>query len=93
MVNAVIFIGMGVKITVYIGKYPETLFILLKYMQLLPKHPCKSLNQLIEPRIIGVLLHIGESGLPWAAFFQTALKLFLHNLNRMILVLLKTEYK
>ena len=35
----IIFIGMGVKITVYTGKYRETLFILLKYMQLLPKHP------------------------------------------------------
>ena len=28
-----ILIGMGVK-----RKYPETLFMLLKYMQLLPKH-------------------------------------------------------
>ena len=35
----VIFIGMEVKITVYAGKYPETLFIWLKYMQLLSKHP------------------------------------------------------
>ena len=35
----IIFIGMGVKISVYTGSYPETLFILLKYMQLLPKHP------------------------------------------------------
>ena len=34
----VIFIGMVIKITVYTGKYPETLFILLKHMQLLPKH-------------------------------------------------------
>ena len=34
-----IFIGMGVKITVYTEKYPEILFILLKYMQLLSKHP------------------------------------------------------
>ena len=34
------FIGMEVKIAVYTGKYPETLFILLEYMQLLlPKHP------------------------------------------------------
>ena len=34
----------------------------------------------------------GESGLPWAAFFQTASKLFLHNLNWMLLVLLENEY-
>ena len=33
-----ILIGMGVKITVFTGKYPKILFILLKYMQL-PKHP------------------------------------------------------
>ena len=39
-----------------------------------------------------IIMGIGESGLPWAAFFQTALKLFLHSLNRMLLVLLETEY-
>ena len=37
--TSIIFIGMGVKITVYAEQYPETLFIWLKYMQLLPKHP------------------------------------------------------
>ena len=37
-------------------------------------------------------IKLGENGLPWAAFFQTAIKLFLHNLNRMLLVLLETEY-
>ena len=30
--------SMGLKITVYSRKYLETLLILLKYMQLLPKH-------------------------------------------------------
>ena len=35
----VTFIGMGVKITAYTGKYPETLLILLKYMKLLPEYP------------------------------------------------------
>ena len=39
MVTPVIFIGVGIKIRVYTGKYSETLFTLLKYMQLLPKHP------------------------------------------------------
>ena len=39
MVLPVIFISMGVEITVYTGKYLETLFILLKYIQLLPKRP------------------------------------------------------
>ena len=38
MVTSVIFINMGVKITVCAKKYPETLFILVKYMQLLPRH-------------------------------------------------------
>ena len=35
----IIFIGMGVKITIYTAKYPETLFILLKSVPLLPKYP------------------------------------------------------
>ena len=35
---------------------------------------------------------VGESGDPWAAFFQTALKLFLHNLNRMLLVFMEIKY-
>ena len=35
---------------------------------------------------------VGESGLPSTTFFQTALKLFLHNVKRMLLVLLETEY-
>ena len=35
----IIFINMGLKITVYTKKYPDPLFILLEYMQLLPKHP------------------------------------------------------
>ena len=39
MVTPIIFIRVGVKMTVYTGKYPETLCILLKYMQLLLKHP------------------------------------------------------
>ena len=34
-----IFIRIIVKITVYTGKYPETLFILMKCMQLSGKHP------------------------------------------------------
>ena len=31
--------SISVKITVIIGKYLETLFILMKYMQLVRKHP------------------------------------------------------
>ena len=54
----------------------------------LPK-PCSSL---VELPGFQCSLPVGESGLPWAAFFQTGLKLFLHNSNRMLLVLLETEY-
>ena len=39
MMIPVIFIGTAVKITACNEKYPETLFILLKYMQLLPERP------------------------------------------------------
>ena len=39
MMTPVIFIGMEVQITAYTEKYPDILFILLKYMQLLPKNP------------------------------------------------------
>ena len=35
----IIYMSMGVKIMVYTGKHLETLFILLKNMKLLPKHP------------------------------------------------------
>ena len=38
MVTKVMFIGMGVKITIYTRKYPEKLFMLLKYIKLLSKH-------------------------------------------------------
>ena len=32
------FISIGIKITVHTDEYLKTLFLLLKYMQLLPKH-------------------------------------------------------
>ena len=35
MVTSVIFIGIGVKIKIYTGKYPQTLFILLKYIAII----------------------------------------------------------
>ena len=37
--ESIIFPSIAVKVTVYTGVYPETLFILLKYMQLLHKNP------------------------------------------------------